>query len=356
MIYEVEYFDGVTAGNKKALLYLNEMGVSLQDNIIWKEDAPVLFFPYNSCSIRILNNQKQLLLDHSATRYLLIPTDAAYLPVLQQHIEKSGRNSYDAVFGLNLLSLLLISVVLLLGLYLGFTRLVPYMGQRVISPDTEIELGEKMYKEVVKGEIIDHPKTVILQSFAKELHLSKIYPVKTTVVDSKEVNAFAMPGGNIVVYSGILKAMKSSDELAALLGHEVSHINGRHSLKTILQSVAMGMAVSIVLNDVSGIVAVLVQNAEMLRSMSYSRSIEQSADNEGMKLLVLNGIHPLAMKRLMQRLKANTPTMPDEIGFLSSHPSTEDRMRLADQFAVPYKNSSFVAKPVLDSLWAKLNH
>ena len=87
-----------------------------------------------------------------------------------------------------------------------------------------------MYQSMMQGETIDKERTKLLQEFARSMQLSNNYPIKLTVVKNKEVNAYAIPGGNIVVYSGILKAMRSPDELAALLGHETAHINERHSL------------------------------------------------------------------------------------------------------------------------------
>ncbi|OYW79351.1 MAG: hypothetical protein B7Z27_05705, partial [Sphingobacteriia bacterium 32-37-4] len=188
----------------------------------------------------------------------------------------------------------------------------------------------------------------------KSMKLSNNYPIKLTVVKNREVNAYAIPGGNIVVYSGILKAMKSPDELAALLGHETAHINDRHSLRSILRSAATGLIVSVVLNDISGIFSIVVENAEGLRTMHFSRGIEKSADEEGMKILINNNIHPLAMKKLMQRLKENSPEIPEVLSFMQSHPATDERIKHATEFAVPYKNSSFAPNPVLDSIWSAL--
>lgn len=353
-IQQVNFFDGLQAGPKHAVMYFNEDGISIQLGANWNREATVLFFPYNQCTIQHTGNNLFVFLNKNATNYISFNADESFAVDLKQKFNQKDQSFAGSLLRMNVFSLVIMVGILLAVVYWGVSTIVPWAGLKLIKPSTETELGEKIYQSMMQGEMIDKERTKLLQEFARSMQLSNNYPIKLTVVKNKEVNAYAIPGGNIVVFSGILKAMKSSDELAALLGHETAHINDRHSLRSILRSAATGLIVSVVLNDISGIFSIVVENAEGLRTMHFSRGIEKSADEEGMKILVKNNIHPLAMKKLMMRLKENSPEIPEVLSFMQSHPATDERIKHASEFAVPYKNSSFAPNPVLDSIWTAL--
>lgn len=355
-IHEVIFFDGLQAGGQTVLMYLSETGISIQQTEEWDANRPVLFFPYADCRMQLVAGNAQVLLNKAGTQYMTLSADRSFFPELQTRLNRLNRNVFARLFQLNVVVLVVLAVALLAGAYLGFTRLIPMAGLRLITPEQEMKLGEQFQKAFLSGETIDPVKTKQLQSFASNLQLSKTYPIKITVVKNTELNAFALPGGHIVVYSGIIQAMKDADEMVALLGHESAHVNGRHSLRSVLRSAATGILVSVVLNDVSGILAVVIDNASMLHSLSYSRSMEEAADENGMQTMVQNGINPVGMKKLMLHFKSAEAETPGTYSFLSSHPDTDSRIKHADQFAATHKNSSFAAKPVLDSLWLGLKH
>lgn len=353
-IHEVIFFDGRQALGQTVLMYFNETGISIQQSDVWDANRPVLFFAYSDCAVQMVADKAHVMLNKKGTQYMTLPANSFWFPELQAMLNRSNPNLFAQLFRLNAFVLLALTIIVLAGAYLGFTRLIPMAGLRLITPEQEMKLGEQFQKAFLSGEAVDSLKTKQLQSFASTLQLSKTYPIHITVVKNTELNAFALPGGHIVVYSGIIHAMKDADEMVALLGHESAHVNGRHSLRSVLRSAATGILVSVVLNDVSGILAVVIDNASMLHSLSYSRSMEEAADENGMQTMVQNGINPLGMKKLMLHFKSTEAAMPGNYSFLSSHPDTDSRIKHADQFAATHKNSSFAPKPVLDSLWLRL--
>ncbi|MDD2793281.1 MAG: M48 family metallopeptidase [Sediminibacterium sp.] len=355
-IHKVIFFDGLQAGGQTVLMYFSETGIFIQQTEEWDAGRPVLFFPFSDCTLQMVSGNAHVLLNRKGTQYMTLSADSSWFPELQTRLNRLNRNVFAKLFQLNVLVLVVLAIALLAGAYLGFTRLIPIAGLRLITPEYEMKLGEQFQKTFISGEEIDPVKTKQLQSFATSLKLSKTYPIQITVVKNTELNAFALPGGHIVVYSGIIHAMKDADEMVALLGHESAHVNGRHSLRAVLRSAATGILISVVLNDVSGILAVVIDNASMLHSLSYSRSMEEAADENGMQTMVQNEINPVGMKKLMLHFKSAEAEMPGTYSFLSSHPDTDSRIKHADQFAATHKNSSFAAKPVLDSLWLQLKH
>jgi predicted Zn-dependent protease len=92
-----------------------------------------------------------------------------------------------------------------------------------------------------------------------------------------------MPGGDIVVFSGILEGMEYPEQLAALLAHEGTHVQKRHSTRMMVRQMARLLFLSLLIGDVSAVAAVLAENADNVRNMSYSRGLETDADRHGME-------------------------------------------------------------------------
>jgi beta-barrel assembly-enhancing protease len=226
-------------------------------------------------------------------------------------------------------SKIIILAIIILGLpAAGYFWFVPWLGERAatgFSKEYEIKMGEQMYASIATSYSIDEKKTAAINAFYQQLHFKIDYPVKITVVHSKEINAFAIPGGHIVVYDAILKKIKTPEELAALLGHEGSHIALRHSLRTLFRSLARKMFLSLITGNESGIVNVVVDNADDLKGLQYSRSLETEADNSGLQLMSQNSIGLQGMVQLMETL--NQEDGSEELpAFISTHPVFNDRI------------------------------
>lgn len=238
--------------------------------------------------------------------------------------------AHTRVLGSIWIKLALIVGVILAALVLVYLWLMPWLGERMakgFSKENEISMGEQMYQAVLQQYSVDPRKTVILNDFYKQLHYETGYPVKITVVESNEMNAFAIPGGHIVVHNSILENMKSPDELAALLGHEASHIGLRHTLRGIFRDLARQMFLSLIVGSESGIASVVVDNANALKQLQYSRALETEADNNGLQLMAKNNINVQGMLRLMTMLQKESSGGVEPSSFLSTHPVFKDRIR-----------------------------
>lgn len=255
-------------------------------------------------------------------------------PALLQAVKKSFRHHAFAgsrsvrLFGSAWSKLLLVFSILFALLLAAYLWFIPWLGERValkFSKAHEISLGEKMYQSILSTYTIDSGKTRILNEFYRQLQYKVDYPVQITVVKSTEVNAFAIPGGHIVVYDAILDNMKTPEELAALLGHEASHIALRHSLRNLFRSLARKMFLSVIVGSESGIAAVIVDNADNLKGLEYSRALETEADDHGLQLMTAGGIDPQGMLQLMTLLQKESGHAPTA-NFLSTHPVFDRRI------------------------------
>lgn len=220
----------------------------------------------------------------------------------------------------------------LIAAYFLFVYVFPSIAIKFVSEDREITMGNELFHQWVANQEINQTATNAMQDFANQLKLSQNYPIKVTVVNAAEVNAFAMPGGHIVVNSGLLEKLYKPESLVALLGHEASHINKRHSLHSILESMSTGFLLSF-FTRASGLSQFIIGNANTLRELHYSRQLEAEADREGMMIMDRNKIDPRGMLALMQTLKEvdQNNGMP-QISFLSTHPLTDDRIRDAETY------------------------
>jgi len=98
----------------------------------------------------------------------------------------------------------------------------------------------------------------------------------------------------------------------------------------------------------------IINNANNLRELSYSRELEMEADNDGMKLMVKNNINPLGMKWLMEDLRKLDDEMPSSISFLSTHPLTDERIKNATDFCKGYTSIKAPMDSKAMMLWDEL--
>jgi predicted Zn-dependent protease len=156
------------------------------------------------------------------------------------------------------------------------------------------------------------------------------YDWEIELFDDQAINAFAMPGGKIGVFTGIFKVAKNQDQLAAVLGHEVAHVTEDHSLERANRdSITRGVAIygSEIFDATTGLETtdVMVMGAEVGILLPYGRGQESEADVVGLKYMAAAGFDPRASIELWTNMAKETPLGPPP--FLSTHPSGETRIR-----------------------------
>ena len=162
------------------------------------------------------------------------------------------------------------------------------------------------------------------------------WPWDFHVLSSKEVNAWAMPQGKIAVYTGLLQQLQpTDDELAAVLGHEISHALREHSRERASQAMAQQVALGVigaVANVPQGAIDMAPMLLDVTFNLPHSRQQEQEADRIGVELAARAGYDPHAAIRLWEKMeKVAGGGQPPK--FLSTHPSHEDRIKDLRQYA-----------------------
>jgi beta-barrel assembly-enhancing protease len=145
------------------------------------------------------------------------------------------------------------------------------------------------------------------------------------VADTSVKNAFAFPGGTILVYTGMLRMLDDQEEWLGLLAHESGHVKLRHGMRGIVRGSILGIGMSLVFGDLSGISAVAMDNAGSLLRLKYGRKDEAAADAFARERMAAAGYPPEALARLFRKFLA-LEKQPKWAAFLSTHPATEDRI------------------------------
>jgi beta-barrel assembly-enhancing protease len=147
------------------------------------------------------------------------------------------------------------------------------------------------------------------------------------IVEDPVLNAFALPGGEVVINSGLIEKSKTPEELAGVLAHEISHVTGRHHARNIIGGLSMSLIVSSFIGDVSSITAQITKAGMSLNSLKYSRDFEREADYDGFNLLVNSKINPKGMIDFFETMKKEQGKINmDKADFLSTHPGTDERI------------------------------
>lgn len=244
----------------------------------------------------------------------------------------------------------LVAPLILFALYLAFqylsadTFINPETGERkrvALSVDQESALGLQSFKEVLSQErrIESGPQVEMVKAVAQRLinqvdSESKKFEWMVSLVDSNQINAFCLPGGKIVVYTGILPIAKSPDGLATVMGHEIAHATSRHGAQRMFQQglvqTAM-MGANITLSDMDPqkrqlLLGALGAGVQYGLVLPYGRDHEFEADEIGLRYMARAGYDPNEAIKFWERMNeaADSGSPPE---WMSTHPSHGSRIQ-----------------------------
>jgi Zn-dependent protease with chaperone function len=151
-------------------------------------------------------------------------------------------------------------------------------------------------------------------------------PISVELVNITYPNAFALPGGRILMFEGLLRKVDHPDELSAVLAHEIAHIVYRDSMRKVLQTSSTAIVLGMVVGDFLGSGAI-VAGSQALLSASYSRTAERRADDFALSRLRALQSNPAHLQNLLQRLdrSSSEDTHHSLLNYLSTHPQTSKR-------------------------------
>jgi Zn-dependent protease with chaperone function len=346
------YFNGAVAKPHEVKVVLYEDVLSISDPT--HPDAREIYYPLQSCSFKVLRNQAHIFLQKENAEHLVIPVDDPVFLQLQSRLREGHDGWFRKTYQSRGWVLMGIVVLVLFGFLLLALRGLPPILVKLIPAKQEIVWGQQIFDAVMEDAEVDSAGTELLRRFASGYPLSNTYPIQLTMVKDTIANAFAVPGGNIVVHTGLIASLRKPEELYALLSHEATHVNRRHSLRQMLGNLTGSYLLSMLGTNLNGLGNTLINQAGMLQSLSYSRQLEAEADWEGQELMVKNGINPAGMTELMESLQAAHPDINTTLSFLSTHPVSANRIKSSREFSQKRKYIAKTPDTTVSDAWSSL--
>lgn len=236
---------------------------------------------------------------------------------------------------------LIIAVPLLLVLYMDTVTgwIAP-----TLPAEWEESLGEsalaqyKIGQSMIESEAINESLDALVAPLLKHADNDR-YEFHVYIANDAELNAFALPGGYIVLNSGLLQRAESADEVLGVLAHEIAHVTEQHGVRQVMARAGLVLTVQALVGDVNGIMAMIAAATPALLSQSYSRGFETAADEHGFALLEEANINPNGLvsffEKIIEEEQARLEEIEDEdskavmeniMPLLSSHPATQERI------------------------------
>ncbi len=227
-------------------------------------------------------------------------------------------------------------LILLLFLAQGCAT-VPHTQRKaliLISPGQEAALGEQAYREILSQEKLSDNKkwTLVVDRVGRNIARVSDMPGldwEFKLIESPQKNAFALPGGKVAVYTGIMEVARNEAGLAAIMGHEIAHAVARHGAERISQVLLVNMGLTVAdltLQNAENrdlILAAIGLSANVGLLLPYSRKHESEADHIGTLYMARAGYDPREAVALWERFAdAETGRVP---AFLSTHPPSRER-------------------------------
>ncbi len=329
---DAKYFDGRSAQQQAVTLYISAGQLELHGTELIRK------VPLDNVRISTkLGNTPRLLhfadgghcevIDHAKFQAML--TESGIKPhSLLSHLEDSWRHAIAAtVFGI---------VFVIASFYWGLPLIANIAAGRI--PATVSHSIDTHFLDLVDDKLMQPSKLstarqqALTQKFDGLQNENGIPAHHLEFRSSKEIgaNAFALPGGTIIITDQLVKLAANDEEILAVLTHELGHVAERHPLRQLLQSSVVGLAMTWYLGDVSMLLAAA---PTLLLETSYSRNFERRADLYAATMLKLNNISPSRMADILEKLEKAHADPGEKQGnsswiteLISSHPDTGRRI------------------------------
>lgn len=264
--------------------------------------------------------------------------DHPFLDSLPQISPSEGPVAWlEARWGVALTGVVIIALLLIAGYFFG----LPVMAERIaarVPIETEQTLGRQAVtwlddRGMFKPTNLDLNKQLSIRNdfdrLRRELPLTNYYHLEFRASKGFGANAFAFPGGTIVITDDMVNAAESQEEVLAVLAHEIGHVELRHTLRSLLQNSAVAVASAAITSDAASLSVAVASLPVLLAQTKYSREFESAADDFAFELLRKNGFSPAAFAAIMQRLAKKHGNEGRTFSYVSTHPVTEDRVKRA---------------------------
>lgn len=237
----------------------------------------------------------------------------------------------------------LLPVLLLLVFLWQASRIAGALAERV-PLQQEQQIGRQVFNGLRRTLRLQEAgaELELVRNLGARLSAGSRYEYEFHVAQDDTLNAFALPGGVIVVHTGLIRASKRPEELAGVLAHEIQHVELRHSLQAMIKELGLRGLWAAATGDIGGTLA--GQAVVKLTSLRFSRDAEREADARGFAVLVGHDIDPAGMVEFFGTMGAATKGAPP--AWLSTHPASDERQRALQAMLQQLGERRFTPLPV----------
>jgi len=325
--YEAVYYDGCIAVRHTATVQLGaaELNIAIEGR-----DAQV--WPYATMKLTADGSYGEpVRIEHGSAEALVIESHH-FVEALQQHGVTRRAIPLDLRRWPAVLLCLIAIGVIGSVLYNWGVRLLSAEAARFMPAGVERRLGRSVVTVLAPERLRCADSGHRLQPIVDRLRAAtgSRQEFEVIYVNQGIVNAFAAPGGYIVVYRGLLEEAKTADEFAGVLAHEMQHVLLKHSDQALAREFSARALLSLMAVD-SGGTPTAVQASVQLANLRYQRSDEEAADLAGAALLARAQVPSEGLATFLRRLEMYTPASGAAWNYLSSHPATEERVEALER-------------------------
>ncbi|QDV07953.1 TPR repeat-containing protein YfgC precursor [Planctomycetes bacterium Poly30] len=191
--------------------------------------------------------------------------------------------------------------------------------------EATMEVGDTIEDEVVVGAIEEMVER-LSDHFQNTDVAAEDVEWQIRVVKSDQVNAFALPGGFITVFTGLIEDAESPDMVAGVIGHEMAHVLQRHGIRRVANEIGLFAGLRLILGDTGGVLGLAGEVMKQAAGNNYSQQNESEADALGTKAMLRSGLDPEALADFFLLLKNKYGDVPSGLAWLSTHPGHDTRV------------------------------
>jgi beta-barrel assembly-enhancing protease len=219
-----------------------------------------------------------------------------------------------------------------------------YIVQKISVPDINLESAISVEQEEKLGGFL---KDAVLQKYtlvednAADSAIQQIterlissldssnYHYRISIIESDEINAFTLPGGNIFIFSGLIDASESPEEVAAVLAHEIGHAEQRHVVKKLTKELSITAIVAVLSGGDPSVITTIMKD---LLSNTFSRDQEREADQFALALLEKSSVDPYSLATFFKRLNDKDLSYNKNLEIVMTHPHNDSRIEQVENY------------------------
>ena len=331
------YFDGESAARHEVEVELAPGGARIREAVSGGRE--LAFWEYRE--LRPVdeptgNGPLRIRAGNSRAR-LVVESPAFSAAIFTRAPRLAARNPGWTRLVLRWAGLLALSIAVLFAtLWFGLPRFADQVA-RIVPHQWETDFGESLVEPVLRAlaELDDTDEVAFctaprgidsLEELTGRLApAASPYRFVVRIVNLEMVNAFALPGGQIVIAEGLLRVAESPDEVAGVLAHEMGHVLHRHATASIIEAIGLAFLFSAMLGDFGA--GMIGAAGETLIGLSFRREAEAEADERALTLLEHAGLSSRGLADFFERMERKTGDRPAVLRLLSTHPPAERRQR-----------------------------